>query len=426
MKTWIKRTLGVLGGVAALAAVIALVVAGYTAAVWDRPIARAAPDLHAPDDPTTIARGRHLYNFTAACWTCHGPAEEPTIDAPQAGGRVFDVTDVGPGFGVYYGSNLTSDPETGLGQWTDGEVVRAIREGIDRDNHLLFPVMAYPLFHGMSDDDVLAIVAYLRTLPPVRHAVPRRVVSFPAKALMALGVLKPAPAVVGRVEAPPRAVTAQYGEYLAWHVSGCAECHMPRSPRDGSFDLTRPMAGGLFPFPEPLVEVTGSNLTPDPRTGIGNWTEAQFLAAMRTGTRPDGQVMTTFMPWPLYGQWPEDDLKAVWLYLRSVAPQEHEVPRGHLAGAAASGHGAPHGRALYEVYCLTCHGRGGEGTPLTDRVLSDRIDNDDAEGVAETITHGFGPRKPRMPAFGQTLSEQQIADIITYLKSAPRAPLTLR
>ncbi len=418
MRRLLKGIVILLGAIAVFAALTVL----YVVVAWDRGVDRPSMNLIAPVSDAAIARGKHIYTYTAACWTCHATSDAPTLGEPPSGGRVFDMRGVGPGFGFYYGANITPDPETGIGQWTDGELVRAMREGLSRDNRVLFPVMNYVFFHGMSDDDALAVVAYLRSLPPVRHEVPKRSPSFAAKALFAFGVLHPSEAVTSRVEAPPRGVSAEYGKYLAWHLSGCAECHTPRDPQDGSFDFSRAMAGGRFPFPERLIETTGRNLTPDLETGLGAWTEEQFLTAMKRGARPDGTVMTPFMPWPLYAQWDETDLRAVWTYLRSLPAEAHEVPRGRLINAAATGRGAERGHALYSVYCHTCHGEQGQGTPLTGPVLIDRVKNDDPESVAETVAAGLGPKKPLMPSWRHTLSPDQIADIITYLStSAPRA-----
>ena len=114
--------------------------------------------------------------------------------------------------------------------------------------------------------------------------------------------------------------------------------------------MTQPFAGGLFPIPEEGFTTTSSNLTPDVATGIGNWTEAQFMTAMRTGVRPDGTVMLPFMPWPVYDRWSKGDLRAVWLYLQSLEPIVHEVPVSTLTDAAATGKGTARGQAVYITY----------------------------------------------------------------------------
>jgi mono/diheme cytochrome c family protein len=397
------------------AAVVIGSLAAYVAFAGDRPIRRPVAAMAAPRDAAHVARGRHLYERTLLCWSCHGMSGSRSPDEPQAGGREFDMTKIGPGFGYVYGSNLTSDVETGIGGWSDGEVVRAIREGLSRDGRLIFPVMAYQFYRGLSDDDALALVAYLRTLPPVRNHVPPRRLSFAAKALRAATLLKPESAVTRRLEAPTAGPTREYGEYLTWHASGCAECHTPRDPRTGTLDRTRPLAGGLFAFPEEGFETTGSNLTPDATTGIGAWTEDQFMTALQTGLRPDGRVMLPFMPWPSYARWTRDDLRAVWLYLRSLPPVPHQVPRSKLAGAAANGAAGRRGEGVYGAYCAACHGERGSVTPFTTAALAQVIRDMDDDLVASVVADG--PPGAAMPGFGKTLSKQEIADVTAFIRS---------
>ena len=416
MRRWLKRIAVTIGGLVAVAIVIVGVLAIYVSVAWNRPIRRPVVALSAPRSAAAVDRGRHLYNYSMSCWTCHGSRGGLMPNEPQAGGREFDLRDVGPGFGLYYGTNLTSDAETGIGAFSDGELVRALREGIGHDGRLLFPVMPYSFYHGLSDDDALAVVAYMRTLPPVRNPVPRRRPSFAARALITFGALKPEAPIQAPVVAPPPGVTVEYGRYLAWHASGCAECHSPRSPKNGQFDPKRPLAGGLFPFPERNMEATGSNLTPDVATGLGAWTEEQFLYTMRHGTRPDGRVMPTFMPWPIYAEWSDEDLRALWMYLRSLPPDVHAIPRGHLTGAAANAHGVVRGEALFEVYCFTCHGGRKEESMLSNISLYEFVADESAEQVAAVIANGTGKEEVTMPAFGKTLDADAIADIVAYLK----------
>jgi mono/diheme cytochrome c family protein len=275
--------------------------------------------------------------------------------------------------------------------------------------------MAYQFYHGLSDDDVLALVAYLRSLQPVRNGVPARRLSFAAKALMAVSFVKPEPPITSPIAAPRAAPTPEYGEYLAWRTAGCAECHTPRDPKTARVDAARPLAGGLFPFFEPGFTTTGSNLTPDVATGIGGWTEEQFVTALQTGIRPNGTVMLPFMPWPSYARWSRDDLHAVWLYLRSLKPVSHRVPSSTLADIAASAAGATRGRAIYDVYCLTCHGDKGAGSPFTTVPLRDAVRDIDVAALGGFITEGFPGSM--MPAFAKTLAKDQIADLTAFIRS---------
>jgi len=116
--------------------ILALLIVGFVAIVlltWNRPVIRSGPELKSPTDAQTQAAGEFLYNYSMQCWHCHGAEGSHSLDEPQAGGREFDLTQIGPGFGLYYASNLTPDPETGIGNWSDSELVRALREGLDRD-----------------------------------------------------------------------------------------------------------------------------------------------------------------------------------------------------------------------------------------------------------------------------------------------------
>ncbi len=272
---------------------------------------------------------------------------------------------------MFYASNVTPDVETGIGGWSDGELVRALREGVDREGHTILPVMPYQFAHGMSDEDALALVAYMRSLPPLRRRVPANQPTFVYRALVTFGILKPESAITAPVVAPVKGVNAGYGEYLAWRTSGCAECHMPRNMNTGELDFSRRLAGALAPIPEEGINASASNLTPDGATGIGAWTEEQFIIAMRKGERPDGKVMLPFMPWPSYSQWDEDDLKAVWRYLRTLPAVNHPVAPSTLTGTAVTERGIARGEGLFATYCRTCHGEKGAGSPLTRAVLKD-------------------------------------------------------
>jgi len=418
MRTWLRRTLRTLVVLAGIAILLVLATAGYVLLAWDRPVDRKTGDLHAPRDAQTLARGQYLYQTSMRCWSCHGSNGSRDWNEPQAGGRLFDLSSIGPGFGRVWASNLTSDPETGLGRATDGQIVRAIREGIDQHGRVIFPVMAYQFYNGLDDADVLAIVAYVRTLAPVRRDVPARELSFVAKALIAFRMIAPEPPITTAVVAPPAGPTVEYGRYVTWHTSGCAECHTPRFPDNGQLDRTRLLGGGLFAFPEHGFSTTGSNLTPDEETGLGRWTEAEFVTAVRTGVRPDGTVMVPFMPWPTYNAWPDEDLHAVWLYLRSLTPVSHTVPATALTGDAAGEPGPSRGAGLFDVYCVDCHGAEGRGAPLTSIALADVARDADADTLSAFVAEG-PPAGIAMPAFGRTLTDDQIRDIVLYLKGLP-------
>jgi mono/diheme cytochrome c family protein len=415
MKRWLLLALKGLAVLVGLVVILLLGVVVYIQAVWDRPTTEPAHELRAPQDAVTLARGDYLYNRSMLCWTCHGSKGGYDQSEPQAGGRRFDLSDVGPGFGVVWGSNLTADRETGLGAATDGQLVRAIREGVSTRGRVIFPVMAYQFYHGLSDDDALALVAYLRTLRPVANAVPDRELSFVAKALIAFGMIKPEAPIAGTVIAPARSATVEYGRYLTWNTSGCAECHTPRFPENGQLDTARLMGGGLFALVEPGFTTTGPNLTPDQETGLGGWSEAQFIQAVRTGVRPDGTVMLPFMPWPSYSTWSDEDVHAIWLYLRSVAPVSHRTPRSTLTGRAAAGRGLERGGGLFSVYCVACHGEGGRGGSLTAVALRDAAREVDDTTLRNVVVDGLPGTA--MPGFGRTLDPDQVDDVVAFIRS---------
>ena len=406
----IVQVVGVIIGILVLLAVILVI---YVQIAWDRPVNRASPQITVPRDGQTVARGEYLYKYSNLCWTCHGSEGSTSAEEPQAGGRKFDLSGFGPGFGVFYASNITQSPDKGIGEWSDGEILRSIREGLDREGHILLPIMPFQFYHGMSDQDAEAMVAYLRSLPAVENQVPENQPTFAAKAVIAFRLMKPEAPITKSVVAPEKGVTVEYGEYLAWHAAGCADCHMPRDPNTGQIDFERTFAGGLTPLPEEGFSPIGSNLTPHAETGLGNWTEEQFLTAMQQGTRPDGRVLVPFMPWPSYARWDVEDVRAIWLYLRSLEPIDHAVPATELTGAAV-GSGLERGQALYKIYCMACHGKKGSEGAVATMPLIDLAPQMDDASLSKIIMNGF---PPVMPGFGNTFTTEQVNDLINAIQA---------
>lgn len=260
-----------------------------------------------------VERGRYLVEVLGACGNCHTPknADGEIHDKHLAGG--FEIRE---SFGVAVAPNITPDRDTGLGRWTDAEIVRAIREGLSRDGRVLGPPMPYHLYRRLSDGDVQAIVRYLRTVPPVHNAVA------PSRYTIPLPTSSGPP--VGQVAAPDRSNTVAYGEYLAGPVAHCMDCHTPRGA-DGRPDLARLGAGGL-PFEGPWGTSFAANLTPDPDTGIGRLTDGQIVAAIH-GARRDGTRVLPPMPTSYYTRGiPAADLQAIVAYLRSLPAVRNAVP----------------------------------------------------------------------------------------------------
>jgi hypothetical protein len=210
--------------------------------------------------------------------------------------------------------NITPDKETGIGNWTDGEKIRAIREGISKDGHMLFPMMPYPGYRYMSDADSQALVAYLNTVPAVRNYVPRSNITF-FVSMMVKGVPAPVTKPIPPVDPDGGEI---YGEYLV-SIAGCEECHTPMSR--GQPDTSMRFAGGRK-FATPFGSVFSANITSDKDTGIGKWDFMRFRDRMH-GYRQYadypkvGQERFTVMPWIAYRDLTDHDLEAIFLYIRS-------------------------------------------------------------------------------------------------------------
>ncbi len=269
----------------------------------------------AENDAALVARGEYIVRNAASCGGCHGERGKP--DGPLAGGSEFKDWRIG----TARASNLTPDPATGLGTWTDAEIVRALRTGEAKDGRLLAPVMPYDWFNDMSDDDAVAVARYLKSETPVAHAVKESPnATFKLARALFLG-----PKAAAHRTAPRRGLSAAYGEYLSQHVALCGECHTPRHGLESTPDRARLFAGDAHPTKD--FPANPSNLTPDSATGIGRWTEAEFIQTIRTGVNPQGDSLNPFMPWHQNRRMTDEDLRAIYRYLRTIRPIDNVVPR---------------------------------------------------------------------------------------------------
>jgi cytochrome c553 len=275
------------------------------------------PSLPQAATSETTARGEYIVRNVAVCGGCHAADPKRDVDGPLTGGMEFRDWRIG----TARAANLTPDAATGLGMSSEAEIVRALRNGLRKDGRLLAPVMPYEWFHEMSDDDALAVARYLKSLPPVSREVSQSFnFWFKLGKLLFLG-----PKVPIAASAPPRGATAEYGGYLAQHVGLCADCHTPRTGIRSEPDKSRLFAGMTDPpkdFP-----ANPSNLTPDTETGIGGWSETDFVRTLRTGVNPKGNSLHAFMPWRQIRRMSDDDLRAIYRYLRTLRPIRNEVPR---------------------------------------------------------------------------------------------------
>lgn len=293
------------------------------------PSTRPPSTVTVESTPELVARGQYLAWHVAVCVDCHSPRVHDRFSMPPqkgfelAGGECYGKELGLPGTACT--PNITADKQYGLGEWTDGEIMRAIREGVSRDGRTLFPMMPYVSYRDMSDEDLNAIVAYLRTVKPVsKPTLPSDFGFFIRHGINSF----PKP-VEHPVSAPARTNTVEYGGYLV-KMAGCHDCHTPR----GAFSFKEDLAfsGGDEINNPGIMHARAANITPDPETGIGNMTREQFIsrfksfedmeAVMETPIAPARQ---TIMPWPLFAGMTEEDLGAIYDYLRTLKPIKNKV-----------------------------------------------------------------------------------------------------
>ena len=270
----------------------------------------------AAQDQALLERGEYLMNGAVACGNCHNTRAEDMsfVEGKEFAGGFHIVED---GILDVYAANITPDPETGIGTWTDEEIITAIREGKSKDGRIIFPPMAVPTYNNMSDDDVRAIVAYLRTVPPVHNPVPESTYHIPQQAM---------PPAQG-LPAPPETDQVAYGGYIVNALAHCFECHTTAGP-DGIPDFANAMGAGGFEIQlAPGMTVRTANITPDPETGIGNWSDEDIKKAITEAVRPDGGTLAPPMPYPFFKNMTEADLDAVIAYLRTIPPISNQVER---------------------------------------------------------------------------------------------------
>lgn len=269
----------------------------------------------AQDKKALIERGRYLANGAVACANCHtprGPDFALLQDKAYSGG--FKIVE--PAFEVYT-ANITPDKNTGIGAWTDAQIITAIREGRTREGKINFPPMPVPTYNSMSDADVKAIVAYLRTLKPIHNEVPQSKYNVPQQAM---------PPAKGKPAPSPKDKVA-YGGYIVNSLAHCFECHSGPDA-NGVPDLQRNLgSGGFLITLAPGATVMTANITQDPETGIGKWSDADIKKALTQGIRPDGRRLSPPMPYEFFKNMTNSDVDAVVAYLRTVPPIKRAVER---------------------------------------------------------------------------------------------------
>lgn len=284
-----------------------------------------APELKVEATPGRLARGEYLAYAVCGCMDCHSQRDWTKFSGPLVagtlgrGGETFDQKFGFPG--AYYSRNITP---MGLARYTDGELYRVITTGVTKEGKAMFPVMPYTHYAVMDPEDIYSIIAYVRSIPSITNEVKPSVSDFPMSI-----IINTIPKKVPAGKLPERSDKVAYGAYLV-NAGGCNECHT----RDKMGQIIKELefsGGREFRMPDGSV-ARSSNITPDKKTGIGNWTEEMFISRFRAYADSayvpphvaPGEY-NTLMPWTMYGKMTPEDLAAIYAYLMRVKPIENAV-----------------------------------------------------------------------------------------------------
>ncbi len=302
-----KTTLKIFAG-------IALFVSGfliYVQLTFKQTFEASPTGIKSRSDSSIIARGKYLAQGAAHCYSCHMPDSLLKLGMKEQmiGGYVFKTP-----FATFYTPNITPHSETGIGNFTDEQLARAIRYHINHKNEAMVGFMS---FNGMTDEDISAVISYLRSTSPVRNVVPPHDYNMLGKILMRFMIK---PVTPEKVNIAPD-TTIEYGRYLAYHVTNCNGCHTQRGPV-GDF-IGEPFAGGsTWDFDDAVY--TSPNLTFDDSTGrISTWSQEVFIQRFRAGRI----LKNSPMPWDAFQNLSDNDLKALYKFLKSLASVHHEINR---------------------------------------------------------------------------------------------------
>jgi len=307
IKTILKWT-----GIVLLTLVVAvtIVVASRQNLKYDAPY----PDIKASTDSAVIARGKHLVTGAAHCINCHSTANVDSLvdlgqPAPLSGGVKFKLP-----VGVIYSKNITPDKETGIGKYTDGEIARALRYGVHPNGD---PVYDFMPFHNMSDEDLTAVLSYLRSQKPVKNEVPENKLNILGNIVKAFMVKPVGPS--GEVpETVKQDTSAEYGKYIAISVAECNGCH---TKRDLSGAYTGEAFAGGNEFNEGGHKLVTPNITSDSSSRIYGWTQEDFIKRFRMGK----VIPYSPMPWNSFKRMSDDELTAIYNFLKTVPPAKSEI-----------------------------------------------------------------------------------------------------
>ena len=360
-----------------------------------------------------IERGEYLAR-AADCMVCHtAPGGKE-----YAGGLGFKLP-----FGTLYSTNITADKETGIGNYSDQDFLNAVQRGKRHDGAMLYPAMPYPSYTYMTDDDVLAVKAYLFSLPPVRAAAPENTLSFPFNQRWAMlfwsTVFNPDTRFRPDTSKSPE---WNRGAYLVEALAHCGECHTPRNLAF-ALDNRKKFAGAV------TAGWRAFNISSDKSTGIGGWKDEDLIAYLSAGHAPGHGAASGPMGEAVdhsLSQLAPEDIRAIAAYLRSVPPTPSPdlpattappAPASHKEGVTADARG----KMMFEGACVSCHGWTGESTvsPMATLTGAWAVNDPAATNVAQIVISGTKRHTPdgalSMPAFGSTYSDDEIAAVANYV-----------
>jgi mono/diheme cytochrome c family protein len=283
-------------------------------------------DLKVEITPARVERGAYLANHVTVCMDCHSTRNWDYFSGPilpgteGKGGDKFGREMGLPG--DFYTKNITP---AALGTWNDGELFRAITAGVGREGNVYFPMMPFLSYAQLAEEDIYSIIAYVRTLKPIENQVPASHTDFPLNF-----ILRTLPKNYQAKAMPPKSDWPAYGKYLTTAAS-CTECHTP--VEKGQPIPGKEFAGGQE-FVLPFGTVRTSNITPDPETGIGRWTKEVFVNRFKAYGKPEMKQLpvvagnfNTVMPWTLYAGMTEEDLGAIYDYLKSFPAVHNKIEK---------------------------------------------------------------------------------------------------
>ena len=283
------------------------------------PKARAVTGRKFEVTQARLDRGKYIVEAQASCFHCHSEhkltdPEFTMVEGKKGSGQILPI----PELGQVVAPNISPDPETGIGKWTDDEVARAIQEGVNKDGRALFPIMPYMRFRNFTDEDLASVIVYLRSIPPVKNTLPLTKLNFPLNFIVKT---IPEPLTTPAAQ-PPRTTPEARREYLVETIIGCGDCHTPTNqgvPLPGMG-----YAGGeTFDDPSQQKTIFSANITMD-ASGIAHYDEALFINTLRTGQIP-GRMLSHIMPFEAFRNMTDEDLKDVFAYIKTRPPVKHRI-----------------------------------------------------------------------------------------------------